>query len=419
MSVEDKRDYYAPRKIMIRAQTVACPHSPSSTPAPEEATDSRTVPCPYTSVPRVSHDDGGEWHVRGYPEAKALLLDDLEQAGFQAENVKKSGLDPVLYQRGEVHRQQRAAIAKFFSPTTTSKKHQAMMERLAKELTGELAKAKRADLNDLSVRMAASVAAAVVGLDPTPGLIRRLDTMLHTTTSGQNTLQRVWRSIAGKGVSLSFWWLDVRPAIAARRREPQDDVISYMLSKGKGDVAILAECVVYGAAGTATTQEFISVVLLHCLERPEFKTLMLTAPVEARYDFLHEVLRLEPVIATVKRRTVDVTALESEGHSHTIPAGAVVNFHVYDINADALVLKQAPLQLQPDRELERGVSRSLVSFGAGPHRCAGEFIALAETDVFVRRLLTLPGLRIEREPTIRRNDTVDGYEIRQMMIAVD
>ena len=78
-----------------------------------------------------------------------------------------------------------------------------------------------------------------------------------------------------------------------------------------------------------------------------------------------------------------------------------------------------PLQLHPHRELERGVSRSLVSFGAGPHRCAGEFIALAETDVFVRRLLALPGLRIEVSPTITRNDTIDGYEIRQMMIAVD
>ena len=61
----------------------------------------------------------------------------------------------------------------------------------------------------------------------------------------------------------------------------------------------------------------------------------------------------------------------------------------------------------------------MVSFGAGPHRCAGEFIALAETDVFVRRLLALPGLRIEDGPTVTRNDNIDGYEVRRMMIAVD
>jgi len=404
---------------MIRASSSACPHLETPGPALDGPSDSKTVPCPYTSAPRVAQDDTGAWHVRGYPEAKTLLLADLDQAGFQADDVKKSGLDPVLYQRGDTHRQQRAAIAKFFSPTTTTQKHQVMMERLADELTAELVRTKRVDLNDLSVRMAASVAAAVVGLDPTPGLIRRLDTMLHTTTDGQNALQRLWRSIAGKGISLAFWWLDVRPAIAARRRQPKDDVISYMLSKGKSDVAILAECVVYGAAGMATTQEFISVVLLHCLQHSEFKDLMLTAPVEARYDFLHEVLRLEPVIATIKRRTLEATTVVSEGQDYTIPAGALVNFHVYDINADALVLKEKPLQLHSRRELDRGVSRSLVSFGAGPHRCAGEFIALAETDVFVRKLLALPRLRIESGPTIRRNDIVDGYEVRHMMVAVD
>ncbi len=382
-------------------------------------TDSKTVPRPYTVTPRVTRDDAGHWHIHGYAEARALLLEDLEQAGFQAEVVLKSGLDPVLYQRGEVHRQQRAAIAKFFSPTTTTRKHQAMMERLADELTAELAETKRADLNDLTVRMAASVAAVVVGLDPTPGLIRRLDAMLHSGTAARGVLRRAWRAIAGKGVSLAFWWLDVRPAIAARRRQPQDDVISYMLSKGKSEVAILAECVVYGAAGMATTQEFISIVLWHCLQRPALKDLMLTAPVEARHELLHEVLRLEPVVATIKRRTLEATALVSEGVAHTLPAGALVHFHVYDINVDALVLKQAPLTLQPQRELDRGVSRSLVAFGAGPHRCAGEFIALAETDVFVRRLLALPGLRIESGPTVTRNDTVDSYEVRRLAIAVD
>jgi cytochrome P450 len=382
-------------------------------------TDSKTAPGPYTSTPRVRCEAEGTWHIHGYAEAKELLLADMRQAGFNADEVIKSGLDPVLYQHGEPHRQQRAAIAKFFSPTTTHQKHLAVIERLADEVIGDLVRAKRADLNELSVRMAASVAAAVVGLTPSPGLIRRLDAMLHAPSAQKSFLQRVWQMVSGNSLRFSFWWSDVRPAIAARRRQPQEDVISYMLSKGKGDLPILAECVVYGAAGMATTQEFISVVLWHCLQRPEYKELMLTASQEARYEFLHEVLRLEPVIASIKRRALETTTLTSAGQTHTIPAGALINFHVYDINADARVLKQEPLQLQPQRELERGISRSLVSFGAGPHRCAGEFIALVETDVFLRRLLALPGLRLESGPTLTRNETVEGYEVRQMMIAVD
>ncbi len=381
-------------------------------------TDSKTAPGAYTPTPRVARDPEGVWHIRGYAEAKALLLLEMEQAGFAADDVRKSGLDPVLYQSGEPHRQQRAAIAKFFSPTTTHQKHLAMIERVADEVLGGFIRAQRADLNNLTVHMAAAVAAEVVGLEPTSGLIRRLDAMLHAPPPPTNIWETLVRPVIGNWLRLQFWWFDVRPAIAARRRQPQDDVISYMLSKGKGDISILAECVVYGAAGMATTQEFISVVMWHCLHRPEWRALMLTAEPEARYEFLHEVLRLEPVVATIKRRPFQDTSVTSDGQTFTIPAGALVKFHVYDINADALVLKQDPLQLRPHRELERSVSRSVVSFGAGPHRCAGEFIALVETDVFVRRLLSLPGLQIESGPDFNRNELIESYEVRRFILTL-
>ena len=86
-------------------------------------TDSKTATTPYQNTPRVEKDPEGVWHVRGYAEAKELLKEDLLQDGFAAENVLKSGLDPVLYQHGDPHRVQRAAIAKYFSPTTVSQKH--------------------------------------------------------------------------------------------------------------------------------------------------------------------------------------------------------------------------------------------------------------------------------------------------------
>src|SRR5262249_3749278 len=119
------------------------------------------------------------------------------------------------------------------------------------------------------------------------------------------------------------------------------------------------------------------------------------------------------------RRTLEKTSILSDGQLHTMPAGALIVFHVYDINVDSRVLGEEPLRLKAGREVERSVSRSLVSFGAGPHRCAGEFIALAETDVFVRRLLALPGIRIESGPALSRNELVDGYELRRTTIAVD
>ena len=60
----------------------------------------------------------------------------------------------------------------------------------------------------------------------------------------------------------------------------------------------------------------------------------------------------------------------------------------------------------------------MLSFGDGAHRCPGSFIALQETDIFLRRLLALDGLRIERAPTLTWNELVAGYELRHFRIAI-
>ncbi len=61
----------------------------------------------------------------------------------------------------------------------------------------------------------------------------------------------------------------------------------------------------------------------------------------------------------------------------------------------------------------------MMGFGSGSHRCAGEHLAIAETDVFIHDILKVPGLRIESGPDIVRNDTVEGYEISNLIVAVD
>ena len=382
-------------------------------------TDSKTLPGPYTSTPRVAEDAQGTWHIRGYAESKELLKEETLQNGFGAESILRTGLDPVLYQHGEAHRQQRAAIAKFFSPTTVTQKHIPMIESTADELIAELARAKSIDLKTLTRRMAAVVACAVIGLNPSHGLIKRLDNMLHAPNKPHSKLARLYLSLTSNFTRLSFWWLDVRPAIAERKRHPQEDVISYMLSKDKSNIAILAECIVYAAAGMGTTQEFIPVVLLHALEDPQTRAALTSEDSAVRYEALHEILRLEPVIGTIKRKALSPLTITSAGQTHTIPTGARIDFHVYDVNVDAQSVGPEAECLQPHREMERGTYRSLIAFGSGPHRCAGEHLAIAETDIFIRKLLSLRGLRLESQPGIIRNQTVEGYELDNYRIAVD
>ena len=140
---------------------------------------------------------------------------------------------------------------------------------------------------------------------------------------------------------------------------------------------------------------------------------------QARMDALNEILRLEPVIANIYRQPKEAVTVKSEGREHTIPAGERIAFHIYDVNVDEKATGGAPERINPHRQLEKGVYRSMIGFGSGPHRCAGEHLALAETDVFIQKLLKLPGLRIESGPNITRNDTVEGYEVNNLVVAVD
>ncbi len=60
-----------------------------------------------------------------------------------------------------------------------------------------------------------------------------------------------------------------------------------------------------------------------------------------------------------------------------------------------------------------------MSFGDGHHRCPGAYIALQETDIFLQRLLRLPGLQIVQKPSVSWNDLTAGYELRNFILAVE
>jgi cytochrome P450 len=382
-------------------------------------TDSKTAPAPYQNDSRVERDANGVWHVRGYAEARDLLKEELIQEGFNAEALRKAGFDGVLYMHGEPHRQMRAAIAKYFSPTTVQNTHMHLIQRTADELIDRLKKQKRMNMRVLTRDMATIIATAVVGLNPTQGLIRRLDAMLHNPETSPNKLVQKLHGYRGQYLRFAFLFADVMPAIRRKRKHPQNDVISYMISKNKKTLEIWVECIVYGAAGMATTQEFICIVLLHCMQDPRLRAIMTSDDQEARYEALNEILRLEPVIGKLYRKSEEPLHVKSGGQEMTIPPGEKITFHVYDVNADAKAVGEQPNKLHPHRELEKGVYRSMIGFGSGPHRCAGEHLALAETDVFIHKLLQVPGLCVESGPNIRRNDTVEGYEVNDLILKVD
>ena len=375
----------------------------------------------------IECDAQGIWQVRGFEEARVILRSsDTKQAGFNAELLERVSSSmtntPILYQEGKVHNQQRKQAARFFTPKTVSTNYRRLIETLSDQLVDELKRKQHVDLSRLSLKLAVRVAAEVVGLTNSrlPGMSRRLDAFFQNSEGSG-----YWKPLArllqlvNQGNIFTFYMLDVKPAIRARKRRAQEDVISHLLGLGYSDSEILTECVTYAAAGMVTTREFISIAAWHFLEQPALRERYLAAPEEERFEMLHEVLRLEPIVGNLYRRATADIRLDSQGAQIVIPQEALINIHVHAANVDESVVGEEPLALCPGRVL-RGehVPSMVMGFGDGHHRCPGSFLAIQETDIFLRRLLALDTLHIERAPTINWNELVTGYEVRNFFITL-
>ncbi len=386
----------------------------------------KTVPTAPSKGPAIEQDKDGVWHVRSFAATREVLRSaDTKQAGFNAEliaQIPNMMNQPILYQDGKVHQQQRKQTARFFTPKMVSDNYRQVMERLANQLIKKLQRKKQVDLSQLSITLAVRVAAQVVGLTNSYlGLPQRLEAFFSgDLTDMHMSLRSMLNMLKNQSRTLAFFTLDVLPAIRARKRKPQQDVISHLLAQNYSNAEILTECITYAAAGMITTREFISVAAWHLLERPELRQRYIVASEEERYAILHEILRVEPVVTRLYRRTTEDIILEDNGTSVVIPQDAKVAIEVDASNADESIVGELPLAVCPGREIKGDrVAEMVMSFGDGVHRCPGAYIAIQETDIFLQRLLTIDSLRIVSKPSIRWNTLTTGYELRNFVIAVD
>ncbi|GER82622.1 hypothetical protein KTAU_12590 [Thermogemmatispora aurantia] len=391
--------------------------------------EQKTARCLERAEPALECDQTGVWHVRAFNEARAILRSNaVRQAGFKAEvltRLPRLMRLPLLFSDGQEHQHQRRQTARFFAPRVVSEQYRDLMEALSEQLIEKLRRRRKVDLSRLTLEMAVRVAAEVVGLTDSllPGMARRLEAFFRYPIERLSPDPRTWLNFLGlQWAVLRFYWLDVRPAIRARRRQPRQDVISHLLAQGYSPREILTECVTYGAAGMITTREFIGVAAWHLLEQPALRQRFLLAPEEERLTLLEEVLRLEPVVGHLYRRTSQELILAGPAGEEQarIPAGALIDLHIYAINADERLVGAQPRRLCPGRPLHgERVVPSLMGFGDGAHRCPGAPIALQESDIFLRRLLALPGLRLERPPRLHWNELICGYELRDFIVSLD
>ncbi|RTR30740.1 cytochrome P450 [Deinococcus radiophilus] len=403
---------------MTQSPASGCPFHGSDR---STASLTRRASLPPAEDQAVQQTSDGVYHIASFELSRQLLRsDDVAQAGFMAETASQAGSllgrPPVLYAEGEHHHEMRRSTARYFTPKHVAE-YQPFIAQLSDELIGELWQAGELNLDDLSLRLAVQVAAQVIGLTSSavPGMERRITRFVEMGGDGNpasTNKASAAKNLVMQGHTLNFFLLDVKPSIAARRREPQDDLISYLLERGYSDTEILTECLTYGTAGMITTREFISLAAWQLVQHPELREDYLHAPEAERFAILHEILRLDPVVTQLFRRVVN----DIEVGSMTIPAGSLVALNVQQANVDREVVGEDAEALCPHRPLPRGVQPPVLSFGDGHHRCPGAFLAIRESDVFLRRLLIWRDLELVQPPSLSYNEVVKGYELRGLRV---
>ncbi|MGV9284332.1 cytochrome P450 [Streptomyces sp. NPDC003730] len=364
----------------------------------------------------------GTWQVRDFAVARALLRGPgTVQAGLGIETVEKLPARvrrPVLYRDGPEHREHRRQTARYFTPRRVDEHYREPMVRIAEEQLGVLRAAGGAALSDLAFALAIGVVSEVVGLRyGRPGIRRRLERFFPEEFGepGLTSVRGLYWLVRQNTNWLRIHLADVRPAIRAHRRREHDDLISHLLAEGCSDVEILGECLTFAAAGMVTTREFVCLAAWHLFTDAGLRARYRSADETGRLAVLQELLRLEPVIGRLRRRTTETVQLPCPGGPLTVRPGEYVEILLDDANTDPRAVGDDPLLVRPERAAAVGAG---LSFGDGPHRCPGAHIALLETDVFLSRLFALDGIRMSGEPRVAFQEAIDGYEIRDLTVSL-
>ena len=361
--------------------------------------------------------------IERFSHLRAILRNEtMQQSGVDVAPMKKD--DPMLasifWLDGDAHHKRRAAIIGFFTPKAIATRHMPIMTQTADSLVGELRRTGKGRLDSLSFRMAVAVTVEIVGL--TNSNIDRMAQRIERFGRGPAMAARggIWKPISAlvtRVCALLIFFLDVKPAIAARRKQRGQDVISRLLDEKRSDQEILIECLTFGLAGMTTSREFMVVAAWHLFDNEALRRRFLEGDDSDKMAILMEILRLEPVAGMIYRRaSEEVTDVTPEA----IQSGTRLSLHIRAANLDEAEVGPIPTMLDPDRAKKLKVNGAYMSFGDGVHFCPGWQVALHQTRVLLDRLFRVPGIRLVRPPEITWvPPMLQMYELRNGILACD
>jgi len=288
----------------------------------------------------------------------------------------------ILEMDGEEHIRYRGLISKAFTRRALERWERDLVRPVVEEYVDRFAARGSADLvRELTFPFPVRVIACMMGL-PEEDHERFHRLAIELISVGID-----WES--GMRASRELGEL-FAPVVAARRREPQEDLISVLAhAELEGlrlsDEEIFAFLRLLAPAGAETTYRSSSNLLYGLLADPE----QLDAVRRDRGlvpQAIEEGLRWEPPLLSIMR----TASVDTELCGTAIPAGAAVSVNLGAANRDP---SRWP---EPDRFDLFRAPKPHIAFAFGQHVCIGMHLARMETRVLLETLFErLPGLRLD------------------------
>jgi len=174
--------------------------------------------------------------------------------------------------------------------------------------------------------------------------------------------------------------------LAATVSRPRPGSLLADAAGGLTEPEVVSNAAVLMFGGIDTTEGMITNLVLHLLSRKETLDAVRADPTLLA-NAIEESIRLEPAAAVLDRYATRDVSLGGA----TIARGDLVTVSIAGANRDPAVFAD------PDTfDVHRPNARASLAFAKGPHFCIGARLARMETDIAVRALLELPGLRLTR-----------------------
>ncbi len=345
----------------------------------------RADPYPYyhrlRSVEPIHQTPFGYWVVSSYRATDALLRDPRVTSEFHRDAKwaeHRGGWDsPVvtdtrmwmLMLDGSAHRRIRGLVNPVFSAGALLRMRP-RVERLLARFLDEMGTGEGIDMiSSLALPLPVSVICGLVGLPFedreqcrawTEAIGHVVDPALDTATEQKMTkaLVEFREYIAGH--------------LAARRRDPQDDILSRLAAAEVGggrltDDEIIANVLLTFNAGHETTVNLLGNGMLALLRHPD-QIAALRADPGLIEEGINEIARYDAPVQLVARIALDDIKVDDT----LIPAGSKIMLLLGAASRDP------ERYLDPDRLDLRRTDVKPLAFGAGPHYCIGAMLGKME-----------------------------------------